>query len=166
MLQPVVEEHRDSVFGAAGGILLMLMLATKVRPVCVLGDFGNISALHATHYLGASCCMHPCKTRKPSVLVPLSLQYIWRTEKVLTKADIKKLGDYRQYVQKIAEQEEGECCYNRCYWLWLKSQDTKEFTCTRPAYELCFVLNLGRLFHASSQGLYKEYFKTLSSMEH
>ncbi|KXZ44017.1 hypothetical protein GPECTOR_75g741 [Gonium pectorale] len=56
-----------------------------------------------------------------TLVLMLATKFTWRTKPVLTKKDIKKLDDYREYVKKIAEQEEG---------------------------------------------LYKEYFKTLSSMEH
>ncbi|GLC34640.1 hypothetical protein PLESTB_001239500 [Pleodorina starrii] len=75
-VQPLVVEHSTPLFGAAAGVVLVLMIITKLT---------------------------------------------WRTQPTLGKKDHKKLEDYRAYVRKIAEQEEG---------------------------------------------LYKEYFKTLSSMEH
>ncbi|KAG2484475.1 hypothetical protein HYH03_016709 [Edaphochlamys debaryana] len=75
-LQPLLTENFNGVFGAAAGVVLVLMIATKLT---------------------------------------------WRTVPVLTKKDLKKLDDYAAYVQKIEAQEEG---------------------------------------------LYQEYFKQLSNMEH
>lgn len=36
------------------------------------------------------------------------MQLTWKVSKVFTKADLKKLEEYRQYVLKIAEQEKGK----------------------------------------------------------
>ncbi|GLI64132.1 hypothetical protein VaNZ11_007313 [Volvox africanus] len=74
--QPLVITNSTALFGAAAGVLLVLLIVTRLT---------------------------------------------WRIRPTLSKKDLKKLEDYRTYVKKIAEQEEG---------------------------------------------LYQEYFKTLSSMEH
>ena len=36
------------------------------------------------------------------------MQLTWKVTKVFTKADLKKLEEYRQYVLKIADQEKGK----------------------------------------------------------
>ncbi|EFJ52292.1 hypothetical protein VOLCADRAFT_86572 [Volvox carteri f. nagariensis] len=113
----------------AAGVMGVLVFARFVDTLCadaLLGDHcrGNklVNVLHRAQPLVVRNSTALFGAAAAVVLVLMVITKLtWRIQPILSKKDLKKLEDYRVYVKKIAEQEEG---------------------------------------------LYQEYFKTLSSMEH